>query len=325
MQKLRKILSSNYEFLLSIILLVGILLVCIAPDKYINSTFAGFVVWAKIVLPSLFVFFILTKLFVEIRSSQRLFAPMDKLFFKVYNINGYGGYIFAMSIIAGYPIGAKITSELCQNGFIKKDEAKKIISFASTSGPMFIVGSVATKMFNNNLLGLTIMLSHVVATLINGLIYTRRKDISDTKTTLILPKRTSYSLNDIMYNSIISILMVGGYIALCFACVEMLGSIILPIKHLLPSSNFVSTIGCVLKGIIEVTTGCISLTTLSIDTKLLCVILTGIITFGGLSIHMQSQLFLNKIGIKYKYFLLTKFTQTIISIIVSTILAFILL
>jgi hypothetical protein len=53
--------------------------------------------------------------------------------------------------------------------------------------------------------------------------------------------------------------------------------------------------------------------------------LTALLSFGGFSIHLQSQMFLSSCKIKYKYFLLTKITHSIIALIISAIFSAILL
>ena len=311
-----KLIKKNYEFIFCLILFAIILLIAFNPKPYINSTFLGIRVWATIVLPSLFVFFILTKLFMTFNSSLKIFSNLDKLFFKIYKVKHTGGYIFFMSAISGYPIGAKLISEFYLQGTISKDEAMRLISFASTSGPMFIIGSVAVALFNNYKLGLVVLISHILSSLINGLIYKNIGTENSNFDTKIVPKNTKKTINDIMFDTIISLLMVGGFVTISFAIMEFILS--LPIINLITNNSILSSI---IKGIIEVTNGCVSLTNAGISPKIIAIILSGLISFGGLSIHLQSQLFLSKVGIKYRYFLLTKVTQTIISLIISGVIA----
>lgn len=323
-------LKKNYEFIFCFILFGIILIIAFNPAPYILSTWTGLTVWAKIVLPSLFVFFILTKLLMQSDKSLKMFSILDKPFNKLYSISGGGGYIFLMSALSGYPIGAKLISEFYDQKLISQTQAKKIISFASTSGPMFIIGSIAVKVFNNYKLGLVILLSHLLSSLLNGLIYRKigiKNEKNGTKNDdlckINLKKQT---LNDIMYNTITSILMIGGYITLCFTALELITSlpffsnITIMFNNLFGSNIFEA----IIKGIVEVTNGCVSLShTLSIKT--ICIILSSLISFGGLSIHLQSQMFLSKVGITYKFFLLTKITQTIIAFVLSSIFSMILL
>ena len=321
MSKLKNFVKENYEVILCFFLFITIILVTISPSKYITTTFFGIKTWATIVLPSLFFFFILTKLLMQSKTSFIITSSFDKAFSKLYNVKNYSGYIFLMSSLSGYPLGAKLTYEFYNQKLITKNEAKRLLSFCSTSGPMFIIGSVGVGLFLNQKLGIIIFLSHILSALINGLIYRKRdkeEKYKEDENKLIykkenLPTIKKENLNDIMYNTIISVLMIGGYITICFAFLEVISS--LQILNLIN----VPILQSIIKGIIEVTNGCVSLSTINCSIKVLCVIITSLISFGGISIHLQNYMFFSKIGISYKYFLLTKVTHTIISIILSSI------
>ena len=96
----------------SIFTLIIILFLIINPNKYINSAFNGILIWAKAVLPSLFPFFFLTKLLTELGGIKILANSLQKFMQKCFHVNGIGSYVFLTSIMSGYPVGAKITSEL---------------------------------------------------------------------------------------------------------------------------------------------------------------------------------------------------------------------
>lgn len=326
MTKIKKFFIANVDMLFCFLLLALIFVVCLNPSPYISATYKGFCVWAKIVLPSLFMFFILTKLLMQMNGSFKMFGFLDKPFKKMYGVNKYGGYVFLMSILSGYPIGAKLTSEFYEQGLISQSEARRMLSFTSTSGPMFVVGSVAIKMFNNVKLGIVVFNCHILSSLINGFLY-RKTEVSDTTITPLPTDKTAtkQTLNDIMLNSIISLLMVGGYIALCFCLLEgllhnQIGSAINSFLTQTFGNDFLTPI---ISGIVEVTNGCVSLSSIGGNLRVVCVILTCLISFGGLSIHLQSQMFASKCGIKYSYFLKTKTTQTLISLVLSLIACFI--
>ncbi len=324
-------LKKNYEFIFCIILFCVILAISLNPEPYISSTFVGLKVWATIVLPSLFVFFVLTKLFMGLNSSLKLFNFLDKIFYKLFKVKKTGGYVFFMSAISGYPIGAKLISEFYLNGTISQVEAKRLISFCSTSGPMFILGSVAVNMFNDYKLGIIILISHLFSSLLNGLFYRNigtRFIQNDTKNTPNnIRVSTKKSLNDVMYDTIISILMVGGYITLSFTLLEFITrlSIFSYIQNFFENTLNFASFESILKGMVELTNGCVSLVNTNISKRVLCILLTALTSFGGLSIHLQSQMFLSKVKIKYSYFLLTKVTQTIISILISGVFSMIFL
>lgn len=321
---IKKFVKNNYQLFFCYLLFGVILMVAINPKPIISSTFEGLTVWAKIVLPSLFCFFILTKLLMQQRDSFKIFRILDKSFEKMFKTKYFGGYVFFMSILTGYPLGAKLIYEFSNQKLISKTEAKRMISFCSTSGPMFVIGSVAVGMFSNVTLGVIVFICHIFSALINGFIYRNIKIIKgeeENNSQSQLPKIKKETLNDIMFNTIISVLMIGGYISLCFSLLEFITNL----KFFEIINNFfVSVFGndifeSVVKGFVEVTNGCVSLANGNYSSTILGLALCSLISFGGLSIHLQSHFFLSKIGISYRYFLLTKITQTMIAFLLSLI------
>ena len=126
-----------------------------------------------------------------------------------------------------------------------------------------------------------------------------------------------------MFNSIKSILVVGGYIAIFYMLISMLNN-----YHVLyPFSKFfsllfnsdINTSNAITNGIIEMTRGCKELSMLNLTQKQALVLSTGLISFGGISIFVQALTFLNRFKISLKYYFLSKCTQTIISIVFAII------
>lgn len=332
---IKRFFIKNYQIIFCFIILIAIFVVAINPKPYIDSTFKGFEVWAKIVLPSLFAFFIFTKLLMQNNKTSSVFNFLNKPFKKIYSCN-YGGYIFIMSVLAGYPVGASLISEFYSQNKLDLRQAKILCSFTSTSGPMFILGSVASSMVFNYKIGIVILISHLLASLLNGLFYkvVVNRKYKNNKTDKIIDfisnnEIKKQSFNDIMLNTITSCLMVGGSIALCFTLVEILFGLINPLTHLFSNSGFLIGFGQVLKGIIsgivEITNGCLQISSCGLNPLLCSTIICGLISFGGLSIHLQSVVFLSKCKIKYSYFLLTKLTHMIFSILLSVVFGLILL
>ena len=318
--------SKNFtQYLIIFIIFCIILAITISPQVYMKSTFNGIMIWANVVLPSLLPFFFFTKILSNMQGLYRISnifkTPMQKL----YTCPPCASYITLMSFISGYPVGAKLTSEFYKNNIITKSEAHRIISFCSTSGPLFIIGSVGTGLYLNQTLGLIIFFSHIFSSLLNGLIY-RKYKLEKNQNKFVLPQKSNNNiLNDSMYNTISSVMIVGGFIAISFVVIDILNNLNLlyPINTTL---NYIlspidSNLGsCVVNGILEITRGCVNLSKMGISSYALCIISTGLISFGGISVHLQSLVFLSECDIKYRYFLLTKITHAILSMCICAIL-----
>ena len=80
----------------------------------------------------------------------------------------------------------------------------------------------------------------------------------------------------------------------------------------------------ILNGIVEMTHGCLDITTCGLSPATITVLCTGLITFGGLATMLQAYAFLQKIGIKIGFFLAQKITQTIFACVICALLLWIL-
>lgn len=314
--------KTNYKnIFLIIIILTCIGLILLMPKIAMKSFFEGIRIWSIKVLPSLLPFFLLTKLLSYTNfatSTGKIFTPITN---KLYGVGGISGYIYVMSIISGYPVGAKLTSDFYNNGLISSGQAKTITSFTSTSGPLFILGSVSIGMFNDSKLGIILLLSHYLGAILNGFLYRIKK--SNMMITKQSTLKSDNFLNESMTNSITSILVVGGFIALFYMIISICIALNLfnPIISLLKVININPDISSsVICGIIEVTTGCLFLSKITTSFILKASILSFLISFGGLSIHAQAYCFLKNFNMSYILFLLQKFTHAIFSTLITVLI-----
>lgn len=287
----------------------------IFPDLYISQTLNGITAWAFNVLPSVLPFIFLTKVLSQLGTIEKLSNIFSKPCEKLFKTPAVSSYVFLMSIISGYPVGAKMTADLYEAGKISKRDAFKMTSFCSTSGPMFIIGAVGIGMLKNVTFGYIIMISHIIGALLNGLLY-RKINVKEDKTPLQnKAAKNSADLSSIVLDSALSIISVGTIIAIFFVIITSLS----PIFNLLPSP-----LASILEGLIEITKGCIDISS-SINSIWSVAACTFVISFGGISTILQSITMLNKLNMPIKLFVLQKITHAILATIVSVILIVVLL
>jgi nucleoside recognition membrane protein YjiH len=112
-----------------------------------QSFFQGLRLWATKVLPALLPFFILVKLLSYTTFSQTIGNFLSPITYRFYRVGGIAGYIYIMSILSGYPVGAKLTADFYKENYISKRQAHTISAFTSTSGPLFVLGTVGIGLF----------------------------------------------------------------------------------------------------------------------------------------------------------------------------------
>ena len=284
-----------------------------------TATLDGLKLFLYNVFPSLFPFFILTRILTNLGVGETISKVIRKPISKLFGTSAIGGYVFALSILSGYPVGAKMVSEYVKNGKITLEEAKKIISFTSTSGPLFIIGTVGAQMIGDVRAGYVILASHVMGAFLNGLLY--RGDgfhLSE----LDVETYDDNVFSDALSSSITSIFQVGGSIVFLNVLIAALQDL----KVIDVISSLISTfIGnrfqaeCIAIGSVEITRG-IKLFCALENKKDIIVLVATIISFGGVSVMAQSMTFLRSVGIKSSYYLLTKTSQAILTYAIATLM-----
>lgn len=338
--KSNKNVSNLYIFIL-ISTVSAALLIILYPEESLNAAKSGILLWFNTVLPALFPFFVCSKVMTRLGIVKILGRLLEPILRPLFRVPGEASIIFAISITSGYPIGVQMVSELRQNKTITRDEAERMLSFCSTSGPLFILGSVGAGMFADPLLGWSIAISHFSGAILNGLAFRfhgrqninhsnkRRKLIEILEEAEKNNKKSSLIvfIGEAIIESFRSLLLICGYIIFFSILISLLEkfSIFILISNLIhfviPYANpdiFLSFI----KGVFEITLGCHTLSQLeSYDFVTACIICTGIISWSGLSIHAQSLTFIAQTDIRSSIYLITKIFHSIFSMLCASILA----
>ena len=148
--------------LLSVLLLFLLCLLFTAPARYAEACIQGMALWAKAVLPALFPFLILTGLLTKLGAAQKLADRLSPLTEKI-GLPGSAAYCLLVSLLSGYPVGSRTVADLYKGGAITREQAKRMSVLCSTSGPMFLVGSVGGAMFGSAAAGAVLLAAHLLA------------------------------------------------------------------------------------------------------------------------------------------------------------------
>ena len=277
------------------------------PARYIPVCFDGIALWAECVLPSLFPFMVITLIAVKSGIAQTAAKPFTRAT-SAFNLPPVGAVIFLMSICSGYPAGSRIICEFRESGAISDGDCRKLAALCTTSGPLFIVGSVGYKMFSDNTVGIKLLCAHILSVFAVGAIYClagKREKVSNA-----LYKRTDTNiLYDSFYSAVISVIVAGGFICFFYTLSVVISDykLLFPLQYVLTYALGEAGATAVCKGVIEATGGCAALGAGGCP---LALPLAGfLVTFGGFSILMQQLCYLVKCGVKPLFFILIKFVQ----------------
>jgi len=213
------------------------------------------------------------------------------------NINNI--YIYLLSLISGFPSGAKYTKELLDNNYISKEEASSLILFSHFPNPLFIIGSINTILNKNICLKLliSILLSNFII-----LIFTKKYNKKHTN--IINNNSFSMILKNAIYKSTKTIILIYGTSIFFY----LISSIIT--KYI----SFNPYLYILVSGIFDLTKGVFS-TTIINNIFIKSILILIFISFGSISIHMQVKSILED-TLLYKSFIKGRIIGTIISIII---------
>lgn len=312
--------SLFFDTFFTIIIILIMLIIVKNPKRYSEGTISGLKLFFSSVLPGLFPFMLLTKLLTELGIAFKFSNKLSKISQKTFKTPGVSLFAFFMSIMSGYPIGAKIISDLYQKKLISASDAKKMSTFCTTSGPIFIVGSVGTIMFGSYKIGLILYCSHITSSILLGIIYGHliKSPNPTTPPQIVMETKQKNIISHCINETINGLFVVGAYITIFFLITELLDNIgfmkvlLMGINAILSKLKIETnlTTGTVY-GLLEITRGAKILST---STSKASIILTsGLLSFSGFSIIFQSMAFLKNTQIKTHEFLFQKFMHMLLS------------
>lgn len=297
-------------FALSAALLFFAAIFIAMPERYVPVCFEGIALWAECVLPSLFPFMVITLIAVKTGIAEAAAKPFSHAA-RAVKLPPVGATMFLMSICSGYPAGSRIISEYRSSGAITDEDCRRLAVLCTTSGPLFLIGSVGYKMFGNKLYGVYLLCAHVLSVLITGVIYSIAGKAAPQERKM-LAKPNGNILYDAFYSAIISVIVAGGFICFFYTLSVVISDckLLFPLQYALTNVLGGDAAEAICRGLTEATGGCAAL---GASGCALALPLAGfLVTFGGLSIISQQLCYLIKCGVKPLRFTLVKFLQGVL-------------
>lgn len=140
------------------------------PQASWEASVRGLAIWWDVLFPSLFPFFVLSEILLGFGIVHFLGKLLDPLMKPLFRIPGNGGFVLAMGFAAGYPVSAKLTTKLREQGLISRIEGERLVAFTTTSDPIFLIGAVSIGFFGNPQLAGALAAVHYGSALMLGLL-----------------------------------------------------------------------------------------------------------------------------------------------------------
>ena len=159
------------DLLLGAGLLLSAAALLLWPEQAVAAAQDGLRLCGNVIVPSLFPFFVLSSLVVELGLSRYLGQLFQRFMVPLFRVNGACASALALGFVGGYPVGARTAIALYRSGQCTKTETERLLAFCNNSGPAFIFGVVGTGIFHSGPVGLLLYLTHVAASLAVGLLF----------------------------------------------------------------------------------------------------------------------------------------------------------
>jgi hypothetical protein len=215
--------------------------------------------------------------------------------FRKFNINKKEIEILFLSVISGYPNNIRL---------LNKSNNEYLLYVSNFINPIFFIVTINNLYLKSIKYSLIILISHYISNIIMFLLFTNKykfiEYIDDSK-------------DDNTYNN--ALLITIKTLAIIFSNLIFITLLITLIKLLIPNNTIFKGI---IIGLLEFSNGIIYISNLSLKMPLKSLIILIIISFGSISVFLQSISLNNKI--KSIKFLFYKILNTLISIIIISVI-----
>ena len=289
----------------------------------------GLLIWFNTMIPSLFPFMVLSGFMVRSGLSLKIgqwLQPFLGIFFR---LPSHMLYVIFMGFLCGFPMGAKIVTDMLEKEQITVKEGEYLLAFCNNIGPLYMLGYVIP-LFNYRspwlILGLMYFIPFGYGLFLryigtykytlsnigknNGLINKPLLSACAYKTVQAKNTNYLYCFQESLSSAIEQITMLGGCM-IFFNCLLIFPQILGAVLSNLTTTIYSPLLTAILSSLIEIGGG---LQQLSENFSYLFVILS-LLTFGGLSCITQTYFIIKNTGLKISTYIKHKLIQSCIYII----------
>lgn len=296
-------------------LLTAALGLILAPTEAMEGAKTGLTLCFNVIIPSLFPFFVLSSLLVELGLAAYLGRALEPVMRPLFRVNGACATAVALGFVGGYPVGARTALSLYEKGLCSKTEAEHLLAFCNNSGPAFILGVVGAGVFASSRVGLLLYLVHALASLLVGLLfrfYGREEGSARRGGTHVESVRFTSAFTGSVTRSFQSTLSICAFVVFFSVVITLLSrfGILAALAHGLsalcaPFDLTEAWASRLLTGLLEISSGVWSLSgsgTLAGRVSMAAFMLG----WAGISVHCQVLSFLSDSGLSVRTYLLGK-------------------
>ena len=263
----------------------------IFPEQCRTGGTNGVFLCIQVLIPSLFPFMVLSSFIVCSGLSSKVPSWAGSLTQVIFGLPKDSFAVIILSLIGGYPVGAKGINSLYKEGRISAKQAERMAMFCVASGPGFLVTYTGCSMLGSKQTGYILLVSQVLTFIALGVIarFAVQKEVeSEEKVNGNIHKRTGNAL----VVSVSEAIRACGFMCALVVLFGAVCEIYLYITEGVPTLRFITAV-------LEITNGI----------KFLAegysvVLISAMCGFGGICVHFQIFTMLGEIRIsKVKFYI----------------------
>lgn len=156
--------------ILALALLAIGLFMLVYPAEGTAAAMRGIVIWWDVLFPALFPFLVIAEMMLGLGLVHFIGMLLDPLMRPLFRVPGIGGFVMAMGFASGYPVAARLTSQLWDQKLVNREEGERLVAFATTSDPIFMIGAVSVGFFHDVRLAVVLASAHYGSAVLLGLL-----------------------------------------------------------------------------------------------------------------------------------------------------------
>lgn len=287
-------------------ILGGFLVTCIMLSQTIAEGVSyGLNICLYSLIPALFFFIAVSNIICNTQLSSILSAPFAWLARVVFRLDGRLFSVFLLSIIGGYPVGAKIIGDKVRSGEISSQTGAYLLNFCVNCSPAFLISYLSVKLWNSVAIGVLLFCSQTLSCILIAFVTGFGRQIHQCH---VQSAKQQPPLSTIVVNSVVNATKTLG--VLC--SFVLLFCAIYPLLAKLPMPD---TISFFLRPALEVISGVQEVAHLPVEQGVLMASL--FTSFGGACVYLQVFAMLNHTNIRFFSWFFTRLCYTGVSVVLT--------
>ncbi len=229
-----------------IIFIILAVIILTNPEIFLSGATKGIDKVGRVIIPSLFPFTVLSIFFLKSGGLVFLGKILNFPAKKFFGISGTHLSAVIISLLGGYPVGAKIINSMVKDNYLSTEEGQKLMHYAVNPSPAFYVSYIGYGCFKSKKIGYILLISNLLSCLILTALENKlsKKNLHLNTTA----NQTIYSLSDSFVLSIFEgseiLINISAWVILFYTLSNYLERIIYSEKSL-----------ALITGILEITVG----------------------------------------------------------------------